>query len=330
MDRSFKVSINIHELNKVITVLKGLSYNQIKNFINQITCDGELNSMDIDKLIKLKKETFDADGFLEFCPTENIDNIAGFDNLKKWLKVRKSIFLNDSHNLQTPKGILLMGIQGCGKSTAIKAIAKELDIPLYRMDLSKLYSSYMGETEENLRKTITVIEKLSPICLWIDEIEKGFTISDGRVDGGVSQRLLGTFLTWMQERTGKCFIAATANQVHKLPPEFLRKGRFDEIFFVDLPNIKERETLISIHLKKRGFEPSDFNVQYIAQKTESFSGAEIEQAIISALYNVVSENKKLDDKKILQEVIMTKPLAIMKAEDIDVLRLWAKEKTLPV
>jgi AAA+ superfamily predicted ATPase len=330
VNKSFKLKITKPELKKIVTILKGLSLNQIMNFLNQVTAGGTLETADIATLIDLKKQTFDKAGYLEFCPQENISNVAGFENLKSWLRVRKKIFTNTSKKLPPPKGIMLMGVQGCGKSTAIKAIANELDIPLYRFDMSRLYSSYLGETEENLRKTINIIEKLSPLCLWVDEIEKGFTTSDGKVDGGVSQRILGTFLTWMQERKSKCFIAATANQIKQLPPEFLRKGRFDELFFVDLPTIEERETLIKIHIKKREYNPEEFDIKELAKNSVDFSGAEIEQGIISAIYGAVSEDEPLCSERILQEFQATKPLAVLKSNEIMQLRLWAKDRTLPV
>ncbi len=326
----FKVNLTPEELDKLNVTLKGLSLNQIRNFMNQAFSNNILDSEDLDTIRDLKKKAFDNEGILEFCITENMGNIAGFDNLKKWLRVRKSVFLSNSADLPAPKGLLLMGVQGCGKSLTIKAIAKEMDVPLYRLDLGKLYSSYIGQTEENLRKTLKIIDKLSPLCLWIDEIEKGLSVSDGQVDGGVSQRVLATFLTWMQERTGKCFIAATANQIHKLPPEFLRKGRFDEIFFVDLPDISVREELIKIHLKKRNYVSDRFDIKLLAEKTENYSGAEIEQAIISAIYNTVTDKKDLDTTQILDQINSTKPLAVIKEEEVMVLREWAKNKTIPV
>jgi SpoVK/Ycf46/Vps4 family AAA+-type ATPase len=223
----------------------------------------------------------------------------------------------------------LMGVQGCGKSLAIKVVAKELKLPLYRLDIGRLYSQYIGQTEQNLRKALKMVDQLSPLCLWIDEIEKGFAASFGETDGGVSQRVLGTFLTWMQERKSRCFLAATANNVHRLPPEFLRKGRFDEIFFVDLPDQKTRESLFRIHLKKRGLDPQGFDLRGMAETAADFSGAEIEQAIISALYRASSRKVPVTTDHILEQIRATKPLALLKDEEISLLREWAKERTIP-
>jgi SpoVK/Ycf46/Vps4 family AAA+-type ATPase len=222
-----------------------------------------------------------------------------------------------------------MGVQGCGKSLAIKVIAKELGLPLYRLDIGRLYSQYIGQTEQNLRKALKTVDQLSPLCLWIDEIEKGFAASFGETDGGVSQRVLGTFLTWMQERKSSCFLAATANDVHRLPPEFLRKGRFDEIFFVDLPDQTTRESLFRIHLKKRGLDPQAFDLRGMAEKAVDFSGAEIEQAIISALYRTTSRKVPVKTNHILEQIRATKPLAALKDEEINLLREWAGERTIP-
>lgn len=331
LNKTFQLKLDKNQLKSIVVILKGLSISQLKNFINHIINDNILQQKDIENLRNLKKKVFDTEGFLEYSITENIENIAGFNNLKKWLRSRKNIILNYSEieNLPIPKGVMLTGIQGCGKSLAIKAIAKELEMPLYRFDISKLYSSYIGETEKNLRKTLDIIEKLSPLCLWIDEIEKGFSVSDGKVDGGVSQRILGTFLTWMQERKEMCFIAVTANQIEKLPPEFLRKGRFDEIFFVDLPDDNTRRELIKIHIEKRKIPVENIDIDKLINYTVGFSGAEIEQAIVSALYNAESlDPKNVNFQMIVDEITSTKPLSIVRAEDITKIRNWAKEKTI--
>jgi SpoVK/Ycf46/Vps4 family AAA+-type ATPase len=282
---------------------------------------------DLPKIENCKKKIFDREGILEFCLSESRDNIADFDNLKRWLAERKHAF-QTAVSLPPPKGVLMMGVQGCGKSLAIKVVARELNLPLYRLDLTKLYSKYIGETEQNLRKALKIVEKLSPMCLWIDEIEKCFAASDGEVDGGVSQRVLGTFLTWMQERQGGCFIAATANNIYMLPPEFLRKGRFDEIFFVDLPNFELRKDIFRIHLTKRGLKPEAFDCGLLAEESADFNGAEIEQVVISALYRARSEKEPISTDHILEQLRSTKPLAVVKREDVAMLRDWAKDRTI--
>ena len=284
-DKRMKIFLTLDEGHKVIKSLKGLSTQQIRNVLNQCLMDDcVLDMKDLNKIESYKKKLFDQEGLLEFCITESKENIANFDNLKRWLEDRKASFVQEASSIPVPKGVLLMGIQGCGKSLAVKAVAKELSLPLYRLDIGRLYSQYIGQTEQNLRRALGIVDKLSPLCLWIDEIEKGFAASMGETDGGVSQRVLGTFLTWMQERKSNCFLAATANNVDRLPPEFLRKGRFDEVFFVDLPDPATRRSLFVIHLKKRNLDPETFNCTLLSEKAVDFSGAEIEQAIISALY----------------------------------------------
>ncbi len=327
LNKKADLTLDDTKLSKISTSLKGLTAQQIRNVINQFLL---LKTKDLSILETYKKKIFDKEGLLEFHLTENKENIAGFENVKRWIAERKNSFsLNKANILPVPKGILLMGVQGCGKSLAVKAIAKELNLSLYSLDLGRLYSKYIGETEQNLRKALSVVEKLCPVCLWIDEIEKGFSASSGDGDGGVSQRMLGSFLTWMQERKKNCFIAATANDVSRLPPEFLRKGRFDEIFFVDLPHKKSRKKLLEIHLKKRELNPKNFNLEKITLSTIGFSGAEIEQAIIAALYRASTEESKISTNHILEQIKSTKPLSILKKEEIFALRNWAKERTIP-
>src|SRR3989338_820094 len=330
-NKKVTLSLSDDELSKITNALRGLSIQQIRNVINQCLLeDNILDIKDLSAIETYKKKVFDQECLLEFYLTEDKNNIAGFDNLKRWLIERKGSFSPDkTASLPIPKGLLLMGVQGCGKSLAVKVLARELNLPLYRLDLGRLYSKYIGETEQNLRKALMVVEKLCPVCLWIDEIEKGFAASGGDIDGGVSQRILGTFLTWMQERKASCFIAATANDIYSLPPEFLRKGRFDEIFFVDLPNTESREQLLRIHLKKRELKPEDFDLKKIVDVTVDFSGAEIEQAIIAALYRVSTEKEIISTKHIIEQIKSTKPLSVLKQEEISALRAWAKERTIP-
>jgi hypothetical protein len=329
-NESGRISLTVDEIQRIIKSLKGLSVQQIRNVIHQCFIDDHLiNIKDLNTIESCKKKLFDQEGLLEFCIPEDKENIANFDNLKRWLNERKDSFLWENSSLPSPRGVLLMGVQGCGKSLAIKAVAKELGLPLYRLDIGRLYGQYIGQTEQNLRRALATVDKLSPLCLWIDEIEKGFAASAGESDGGVSQRVLGTFLTWMQERKSKCFLAATANDIYRLPPEFLRKGRFDEIFFVDLPDQEVRRSLFMIHLKKRGLNPEKFDCKVLAETAADFSGAEIEQAIISALYRASSKKEPISTHHILEQIHFTKPLALLKEEEITSLRDWAKERTVP-
>jgi hypothetical protein len=318
-------------MKRVVKTLKGLSLQQVRNVINLcIIRDGAFDAGDMAEIERFKKEAFDRDGILEYFGSEQPGGIAGFGNLKRWITDRKNSFFTEGP-LPPPKGLLLLGVQGCGKSLAAKVIAGELGIPLYRLDLTRLYSKYIGETEENLRKALATVERLAPVCLWIDEIEKIFAASSGDVDGGVSKRVLGTMLTWMQERKDRSFIAATSNDINGLPPELLRKGRFDEIFFADLPAAAEREGILKIHLAKRGLDPAQFGLPALAAACEGFSGAEIEQAVISALYSASGANEKISAKHVLEQLKLTRPLSVIKADAVNFIRDWAKERSiLPV
>jgi len=325
-----KVSLSPADEEKIIESLQGLSTQQIRSVLNQcVMADNTFNIADLGTIESFKKKIFDNEGMLEFCAAEIKETIANFDNIKRWVAARKGAFApNKSVSLPPPKGVLLMGVQGCGKSSAIKIIAQEFALPLYRLELGRLYSQYIGQTEQNLRKALLVVEKLCPLCLWIDEIEKGFAASDGQVDGGVSQRVLGAFLTWMQERQARCFLAATANNVYALSPELLRKGRFDEIFFVDLPDAKTREAIFQIQLGKRGLNPRKFDCRLLAESSADFSGAEIEQAVISALYSASTRRESLSSDHVIEQTRTTKPLSVLKQEEISALREWAKDRTI--
>ncbi|MGD9642056.1 MAG: AAA family ATPase [Elusimicrobiales bacterium] len=318
-------------LRRMVKTLKGLSLQQVRNALNLcLLKDLRFDHSDIKEIEKFKKAAFDREGILEYFGSETETGIAGFDNLKRWVRDRRNSFFSDGP-LPPPKGLLLLGVQGCGKSLAAKVIAGELGIPLYRLDLTRLYSKYIGETEENLRKALATVERLAPVCLWIDEIEKIFASSSGDIDGGVSKRVLGTMLTWMQERKDRSFIAATSNDINNLPAELLRKGRFDEIFFADLPDAAGRMEIARIHLAKRDLAPADFDVAALAKASEGFSGAEIEQAVISALYSASGANEKISTRHVLEQLRLTRPLSVIKAEAVDFIRGWARERNiLPV
>jgi SpoVK/Ycf46/Vps4 family AAA+-type ATPase len=223
--------------------------------------------------------------------------------------------------------VLLVGVPGCGKSLCAKAVASEWGLPLLKLDTGTLFNKYIGETEKNFRRAMEVAERLSPVILWIDELEKAFATGGGE-DGGVAQRVLGTFLSWMQDRKGDVFIVATANDVTRLPAEFLRKGRFDEIFFVDLPDAEARRAIFEIHLRKRGKDPASVNLEQLVQATNEFSGAEIEQVIVAALYTAFAEKRELDAALLLQEAAHTKPLSHTMAERVSAIREWARERTV--
>ena len=316
-------------LNKLSSNLSGVTLQEARRLVKTaIADDGAITQSDIPAVMKAKNSLMNRDNIVSFeYETEKFSDVAGLDNLKAWLSTRKKAFASNNNTLDAPKGILLLGIQGGGKSLAAKAVAGLFAVPLLRLDFATLYNKYIGETEKNLRQALQTAEVMSPCVLWIDEIEKG--ISQGNTDDGVSQRVLGTLLTWMAENKGKVFIVATANDIESLPPELMRKGRIDEIFFVDLPAANVREEIFSIHLRKRNQAPSGFDLQQLANASEGFSGAEIEQAVVSALYTAQSSAKKLDTLTLLGEIEKTQPLSVVMAEKMQYLRNWANERTVP-
>jgi len=280
----------------------------------------------------VKKNIIEREGLLEYFPVEeSMSDIADLVQLKAWLAKRKSIICNPQrakeYGLDFPKGILLLGVPGSGKSLCAKAVAMEWRLPLLKMDPSGLYNKYVGESEKNFKRAMETAEKMSPVVLWIDEIEKAFAAGGGE-DDGLSQRVLGIFLSWMQERKGDVFIIATSNDVSRLPPEFLRKGRFDEIFFVDLPKAEDRAEIFRIHLQRRGQDSGKFDLASLAETAEGFSGAEIEQAVVSALYTAFSSNIALNMDLLIKEIKNTSPLSKVRHEDIAHLRNWARDRTV--
>jgi len=222
-----------------------------------------------------------------------------------------------------------MGVQGCGKSLMARNVAAEWGLPLVRLDPAALYDKYVGETERNLRQALETADAMSPVVLWIDEIEKGFARDGGEADGGVSGRLLGTFLTWLQERDSRVFVVATANDVDRLPPELLRKGRFDEIFFVDLPEAAERRDILALHLARRGRDPDRFDLDRLAGAAEGFSGSELEQAVVAGLYTAFAEKTDLGQETLRAEIESAVPLSVTLAERVDALRRWARGRAVP-
>jgi SpoVK/Ycf46/Vps4 family AAA+-type ATPase len=255
------------------------------------------------------------------------------NELKDWMDKRTVAFTEKARafGLPNPKGILLLGVQGCGKSLSAKAVASLWKLPLLRMDVGKIFGGIVGQSEENIRKAIRIAESTAPNVVWIDELEKGFagTQSSGISDGGTTARVFGTFITWLNDKTAPCFVVATANDVSSLPPELLRKGRFDEIFFVDLPGKDDRHEIVRIHLAKRGRDPKKFDLEKIAEATAGFSGAEIEQVVIGSLYDAFSENIDIDTEALLAEAKRSVPLSVTMSERIAELRDWAQTRARP-
>jgi SpoVK/Ycf46/Vps4 family AAA+-type ATPase len=234
-------------------------------------------------------------------------------------------------NLSPPRGLLIVGVPGCGKSLAAKVIARDWKLPLVKLDAGRLFDKYIGESEKNFRKAIAMAESMAPLVLWIDEVEKGMVATGGgEADAGLSRRLFGAFLTWLQEKRQEVFVVATANDLSILPPELLRKGRFDEIFFVDLPDLQEREAILKIHLTLRKQDPVAFDLAKIVAACDGFSGAEIEQAVVASMYRALSLKKPLDTELLLEEIRHTRPLSTSRREDIERLREMARDRFVNV
>lgn len=316
-------------LQKVVSNLQGMSISDVRRLVRSaIWNDGALNEEDLPRINKAKFALLDMEGIMSFeQQTENFSQVGGLHNLKRWLIARREAFTSEDSKLDRPKGILLLGVQGGGKSLAAKAVAGLWGIALLRLDVGALYNKYHGETERNLREALKLADAMSPCVLWLDEIEKG--MSQGSNDNGTSQRLLGTLLTWMAERRTRVFIVATSNDISQLPPELIRKGRLDEIFFVDLPDADVRKDIFVIHLNKRNCLPDQFDLQQLVVASEGFSGSEIEQAIVAALYNAAAQAKPLDIAILLEELAGTSPLSVVMAEQIAHLRMWAVDRTIP-
>jgi len=326
-----QVQVDPKAYNLLIQNLAGLPVRDTERLArNAIFHDGAISKSDLPLVMQAKYELLNRGGILQFeYDTAKFSEIGGLEKLKHWLAQRKPAFMNlaDAAHLDTPKGVLLIGVQGCGKSLAAKATANVFGLPLLRLDFGNLYDKYHGETERNLRESLKTADIMSPCVLWIDEIEKGLAGRGGET--GTTQRVLGSFLTWMAQKNSQVFVVATANDIGALPPELVRKGRFDEIFFVDLPNTEVRKLITRIHLSNRGQSVDTFDIARIATATRGFSGAEIEQAVVAALYAAHAQQKSLDTGHILEEIQRTKPLSVVMSEKIEILRRWADSRTVP-
>jgi len=320
---------------KILRAALGLTLEEAENVLAKaLVMNNRLGPEEVAVILSEKKQIIRKSGLLEYYESEEqLENVGGLDVLKDWLRKRHLAFSPQAREfgLPAPKGILLLGVQGCGKSLCAKAVASLWKLPLLRLDVGRIFSSLVGSSEENMRRAIKVAESIAPDILWIDEIEKAFSGSQSSTfsDAGTTSRVLGNFITWLQEKTTAVFVIATANNIEYLPPELLRKGRFDEIFFVDLPKVEERKEIFAIHLRRRHRNPADFALDVLARESAGFSGAEIEQAIISALFDVFQTGRALTTEDILTSLRQTRPLSVTMKESIEQLRSWASNRARP-
>jgi ATPase family associated with various cellular activities (AAA) len=323
------VKIDPRALELLVENMSGLSAADTQRLARKAIYDhGAIELSDVPLVMQAKYELLNHAGVLRYeHDTAQLSDVGGLVSFKAWLQKRCAAFDGSAPNLDPPKGVLLLGVQGCGKSLAARASAGIFHVPLLRLDCAALYDKYIGESERNLRESLASADVLAPCVLWVDEIEKGFASGDS--DGGATRRVLGAFLTWLADKTSRVFVVATANDIAELPPELIRKGRFDEIFFVDLPNLSTRTEILRIHAARRGIALDAASLGTLARECDGFSGAEIEQAIVAALYSAHAKHAAPDAQLLSTEIAATRPLAVVMAESVAALREWAKERTVP-
>lgn len=325
--RGVRTQLSDYGRSKLAQAALGLTTAQAKRaFAKAIVRDDVLDDRDIDAVLAEKKAVIRESQALEFfAPQESPDDIGGLDELKRWLALRERAFTDEAvaYGLPAPKGLALIGIPGTGKSLTAKMIGGLWRLPLLRLDVGALFGALVGESEERVRRALRLAETVAPCVLWIDEIEKGFAAGD--LDGGTSRRVLGTLLTWMQEKTAPVFVVATANDVGALPPEIIRRGRFDEVFFLDLPTQPERSEIIALHLRKRRRDPARFDVRRLAQESDGYTGAELEQAVIDAMYSAFAEERDIATEDVITAIARTVPLSKSQREVIERLRTWLRD-----
>ena len=330
------VQLDRRQRGRLAQACLGLTATEAENAIAKaiVQAGGRLDQDAIEVVTAEKQQIIRKSGLLEFYASEErLNNVGGLDTLKEWLRKRVRAFSAEARafGLPEPKGILLVGVQGCGKSLVAKSVANSWQLPLLRLDVGRLFASLVGSSEQNLRTAIRTAESIAPVVLWVDEIEKGFSGVDSSnvSDAGTAARVFGSFITWLQEKQAPVFVIATANAVHHLPPELVRKGRFDEIFFVDLPDAGERADIWRIHLVKRHRDPEQFDLPTLAMASDGLSGAEIEQAVIAGLYEAFDQGRPLAMSDLLDVLQETVPLSTMMSEEIDALRGWAAQRARP-
>lgn len=332
--RSRRITTDARE--KLLKAALGLTQDEAERVYRkaQVTA-GRLTETEVDVVLSEKKQLIRRNGILEYIEEdETIDSVGGLEELKHWLRQRSNAFTERAreYGLPQPKGMLILGVPGCGKSLIAKTTSRLWGLPLLRLDMGRVYDgSMVGRSEANLRNALKTAESISPAILFIDEIDKAFAGSAGSADsdGGTSSRIFGSFLTWMQEKTSPVFVMATANRVERLPGEFLRKGRFDEIFFVDLPTAEERREIFRIHLSKRRRDIDHFDLEQLAKVCDGFSGAEIEQALVAAMYDAFAKGRDFNQLDIIAAARATLPLSRTMSEQVTALRDWARQRARP-
>jgi ATP-dependent 26S proteasome regulatory subunit len=326
------VELTPEDREQVIKAAQGLTLTEAENVFAKSLV--RKRAFDVGVILSEKEQIVRKSGLLEYHPaTEKFADVGGLDVLKEWLKNRGAGFTEKAREfgLPDPRGVLLLGVQGCGKSLSAKAIGSLWNLPILRLDIGKIFSGIVGSSEQNVRRAIHVAESVAPVVLWMDEMEKGFAgvKSSPLSDAGTTSRVFGTFVTWLQEKTAPVFVVATANDITQLPPELLRKGRFDEIFFIDLPGGRERAEIFKIHLAKRNRDPEKFDIGSFASLSEGFSGAEIEQVVLSALFSAFGKGQELTNQHITEAIKESVPISVTMAEEIAYLRNWAEKRARP-
>jgi ATP-dependent 26S proteasome regulatory subunit len=334
-EQRIPASLDLAQMGEVARNLAGLSEEEAMRTLRMcLLSRGKADAGLLDDVLEAKRQALKSEGLIETVRRDtSFGDVAGLKRLREWIAKRKSALTPEGvrFGLVPPKGILITGVQGCGKSLAARAVAGEWGFELARLDAGALYDKFVGESEKKLHKALELAQKLAPMVLWIDEIEKAFASagSSGDADAGLSQRLLATLLTWMQDRESGVFLAATSNNITVLPPEMMRKGRFDEIFFVDLPNVEVRAALFALHLRKRGRDVTGFDLAKLGAGSGGFSGAEIEQVIVAGLYTAFAQKQQLTTEILLAEIRATQPLSVTRAEEVEAIRQWAKTRAAP-
>ncbi len=331
--RRSPVKLATDQVPALARALRGLRREEARRLLYQAAlADGQLAASDLDRLLAGKRLRVEAEGLLEWVePMAGLDEVGGVAELKQWARRRRDAFGESARRfgLDPPRGVLLVGVPGTGKSLACRALAGEWGLPLLALEPGRLYDKFIGETEARLRRALATASALSPAILWIDEVEKALAAGGAQADGGLSQRISGSLLTWMQEREAPVFLAATANDVEALPVELLRRGRFDEVFFFDLPTAADRERIFALHLTRRKRAPDGFDLAALAAASEGFSGAEIEGVVVAALYHAFSERQALSTEILLEEARATRPLAELRPEAIAAIRSWGRTHARP-